>query len=126
MLCSVVRYPTQARQQQREICDMRTIIIVSFLAIGSSTSMAQTPQPIAPPGLTPSPSVTPQKTESFFRDDGQPTDKVLLRASRACHAHNPGPEAKENCAVVDNQITKRATETGAAPEITNRATELAH
>lgn len=88
---------------------MKTIIFIVTLFAGSA-AMAQSPPP-----------------PSFFRADGQPSDKVLLKASRDCHAHNPNPtDAEANCAVVDNQITSRSTETGVAPEVTKRATELAH
>lgn len=87
---------------------MIRFIVLAFLV--SSSAAAQEP---------------PQKN-AFFRDDGQPKDRFLLKASRDCHAHNPKPaDAKENCAVVDNQITKRAmTEPNAAKEIKDRATEI--
>jgi hypothetical protein len=81
----------------------------------------RTPPPEAPAPITPGTKEPP----SFFRHDGQPKDKVLLQASHACHAHKPNPaDAKENCAVFDKQVTKRATETDATPEIKARATEV--
>jgi hypothetical protein len=71
---------------------MRWLLAVS-LTVLSSGAIAQAPS---------------LAHKSFFREDGQPTDKVLLQASRACHQHNPDPaDAKENCAVVDDQIAKR-------------------
>jgi hypothetical protein len=73
---------------------MKTAIIITTLFVGSA-AVAQSP---------------PQNDKSFFRADGQPTDKVLLKASEACHKHNPSPaDAKVNCAVVDDQIAKRQT-----------------
>ena len=86
-----------------------TIVIVSVL-VWSVAAMAQVP-PLSHP-------------KSFFREDGQPTDKVLLKASQDCHAHNPPEDAKTNCTVIDDQITQRATETGVKQPVMDRAKEL--
>jgi hypothetical protein len=88
---------------------MKLIPIIATILIASSAA-AQTPNP---------------QSDPFRRPDGQPTDKVLLKASQACHAHNPdAAEAKENCAVFDAQIIKRTTEVGVSAAIRNRADEL--
>lgn len=95
-------------------------IVLAFLVIAPGAASAQQVAP--PPGTAFFSPGAKSELPSFFRNDGAPTDKVILRASRTCHVHNPdAAAAKENCAVFDDQITKRATEPDAKPEIKDQA-----